>query len=138
MAAAVYPLVSCRAQAVARQTLLANCVVHLFKSSFVPDPTNVLADFTAEECDFSGYSAETIAAWNDPILAPGTGYQILSPLIQFMSAAPNSVTNSVGGIYIVTAGGALHEYIQLQPSEYVPMGGVDQGYPFYLGQFFPV
>ena len=106
------PLVGCLEDATERQTALALSVLHLFKSTFNPDPSNVLADYTAQEADYDGYAAETLTAWNAPLLAPGTGYMISSPQVQFQYVdGVTHTTNTIGGCYLVDASGNLRQTI---------------------------
>ena len=130
------PLEGSLASATAYRTRLANSVVHLFKSSFVPTPSNVLADYTENEADFSGYAAITITAWNTPILGPVSGYMIVSPLVQFVvETADPMVTNTIGGMYLVDSAGVCRRTIIFdQP---IPMEVVGQGLPFFLTEQFP-
>lgn len=106
------------------QTALANSVLRLFKFGFNPTPTTPLADFITNECDFDGYAPITIAAWNDPILA-GAAYAIFAPVQAFRwEHDTEDVGNSVGGAFLVTAGGALYQFTIFDPSR--PCQGPDQ------------
>lgn len=136
MATPFYPLSACELQASENQTILALSVVHLFQSSFAPEPSNVLADYTAAEADFSGYAAETLTAWFDPILAPGSGYMIQSPWTQFaFDSTPGTPTNNIGGCYLLSAGGAIRLTVIFdQP---IPMEVHGQGIGFNLTLFYP-
>lgn len=131
-----FPLEGCLTTATAVRTALANSVLHLFKSSFVPEPGSPLSEYTAAECDFDGYAAVTMANWNTPILAPGTGYMIGSPLVQFTWAhVADDVGNLVGGAYVVDAAGKLRlTVIFTQP---IPMQQAGQGIPINLVWLFP-
>jgi len=103
-------------EATATKTALANSVLHCFKSPFAPTPTSVLADFTAQECDFDGYAPATIAAWEDPVLA-GAAYAIFAPTQVFRwDLDTDAVGNQVGGTYLVTAGGLLYQYTIFDPT----------------------
>lgn len=136
MAQQFNPLAGCLATATAMRTALAASILHLFKSGFSPTPSNVLADYTAQECDFDGYLAATIAAWNAPILAPDTGYMIGSPLVQFAwEHDTDDVGNDVGGCYLVDSLGVLRLAIVFtQP---IPMQVAGQGLPINLIMLFP-
>lgn len=123
-------LVGCKAIATTEKAALANAIVHLFKSGFHPTPANVLADFNAQECDFDGYVAVTIAAWGDVVLASGNaGYAILGVLCEYLWVLNvDAIQNTVGGWYIETAGGVLRNYFEF--AEGVPMQGPDQSTSF--------
>jgi len=113
-----------RIEAVAGKARLANSVLHLFKFGFSPTPTSTLADFEANECDFDGYAAKTIATWSDPVLA-NVAYAIYAPTQTFAwSHVADDVGNAVGGAFLVTAGGDLYQYTIFDPSR--PCQGPDQ------------
>lgn len=110
--------------ATANKTRNANSVLHLFKQGFLPTPASVLADFTAEECDFDGYAAATIAAWGDPVLA-GQAWATYAPTQTFRWVLDvDAVGNMVGGWYLVTAGGELIMYGIYDPA--IPAQGPGQ------------
>lgn len=128
-------LTGAKTEAAAGKTRLANSVLHLFKSGFTPSPTSILADFTAQECDYDGYAALTMAAWSDPVLA-GSGYIIYSPTQTFPWAhVADDVGNQVGGAYVVLAGGSLYSYIIFDPTR--PMQGPDQAVIVQPTDFYP-
>lgn len=94
---------------------LANSVLHLFKLGFVPDPTTQLAAFLAQECDYDGYAAKTIAVWADPVLA-GLAYAIFAPIQTFRwDHVAEDIGNAVGGAFLVTSGGDLYQYTTFDP-----------------------
>lgn len=123
--------------ATAFRTAMASCVVHLYTDALgTPSPATLLADFTANEATYSGYAAQTIANLNTPILAPGTGYMCVSPLLQFaVTFADPQVTNMIRGVYVVDAAGNLRRVIQFVQD--IPMEIVAQGIPFFLTWTFP-
>lgn len=131
MATTFFPLASCEFQAGLLQTALASSVAHLFQDTLTPDVTTPLADYTAAECDYSGYSDQTYTAWFDPILAEGSGYMIQSPWLQFaFDDTPGTPTNVAAGCYVVTSGGELfYTVIFTQP---IPMQVHGQGIGFNL------
>lgn len=111
-------------EADAAKTRMAASVMHLFKQGFTPSPTSILADFTAAECDFDGYTAATIAAWAAPVLA-GTGYMTYAPAQTFpWTHVADDIGNQVGGHYLVTAGGDLIGYTIYDPT--IPAMGPGQ------------
>lgn len=130
------PVSGCQVSADEMKTELASSVLHLFKSSFTPTPSNVLADYTAAEADYDAYAAITITAWQNPILAPGTGYMILSGLQQFnVGGTDPTVGNVIGGCYLVDAAGAIRlAVIFTNP---IPMEMAGQGIPITLTMLFP-
>jgi len=135
MSVQFFPLEGCRESATEMQTVLASSVLHLFQDSLDPDPSTPLADYTAAEADFTGYAAETLTAWNTPILAPGTGYMIGSPLVQFEVGAAPSVTNVINGCYLVDAAGDLRMVVIFTSP--IPMQLDGQGLPINLVWLFP-
>lgn len=136
MSVQFFPVAGCGVTAAAVRAALANSVLHLFKSDLAPNPSTPLADYTAAEADYASYSAITIAAWNAPILAPGTGYMIGSPLVQFAWAtAGEDVGNVIGGCYLVDSAGNLRMSVTFtQP---IPMQQAGQGIPINLVWLFP-
>lgn len=131
-----YPLAGTLAQAEERQTAYAASVVHLFKSSLVPTPATVLADYEAAEADYDSYAPITLTAWAGPILAPGTGYMILSPGVLFTVGATDPVTpNTVGGFWLEDAAGDLRLVGMFEPT--LPMQLAGQGIPLNLLDLFP-
>lgn len=136
MSTQAFPLSGCLASALQMQTTLANSVLHLFKAAFAPTPSSILADFNGAECDYDSYAVLTFTAWNTPILSPGSGYMIQSPLVQFFFPTGGAgVGNSVGGCYLVDAAGVLRLYVIFtQP---IPMQVPGQGIPISLLWFFP-
>lgn len=130
------PLAGAALTAAEMKTVLEDSVVKLFKSSFTPDPSNVVADYDAAECDFDGYASITIEDWAAPILSPGSGYMINSPLLQWSWAFDTLGTgNDVGGLWVEDSTGALRmALIFTQP---IPMQLAGQGLPVSLVILFP-
>lgn len=107
MPTSFYPLASCRIMAEEMQTALAASSARLFQSSLTPDPSTLLAAYTAAIATFSGYASKTID-FNDPILAEGSGFMIQSEWIQWaFDPTPGTPTNEVKGVYLVDAGGDI-------------------------------
>jgi len=106
-------------------TQMANGVLHLFKSSFNPTPTSLLADFLAAECDFDGYAPKTIVAWTSPPILSGVAYTIYAPTQTFLwEFDAEGIGNQVGGMFYVLAGGELYRYTTFSPT--LPMQGPSQ------------
>lgn len=135
MSVQVIPLAGCLVDATAWRTSMANSDVHLFKSDFTPSASSSLADFTANEADYTGYEELTIAAWLAPILSSGSGYMVTSPLVQFTTGDTDPTEgNIIGGAYIVDAAAKLRMYVVFtQP---IPMQVAGQGIPVSLTAFF--
>lgn len=130
-----YTLEACKQCATERQTAYAASVLHLFKAALVPTSSTTKAEFTADECDFDDYVTKALAAWNAPILAPGSGYEIVSPLVQWACAADQVVSNDVGGCWMEDAGGIVRMCVVFDTP--LPMALADQGIPLSLVDFFP-
>jgi hypothetical protein len=127
--------VSAATQAAAAVTRMANCVMHLFKSSFAPTPTSPVADFAAAECDFDGYAAITIATWHAAVLA-GNAWAIYAPTQTFLwTHVSADVANSVGGYWLQLSGGALDDYAVFDPAE--TMAGAGQAVIRTPSKLFP-
>lgn len=132
-----YPLSGCKKQAELMQANLALGDVRLFQSSLSPDPTTPLADYTSAECDFDGYTADgiSVTAWNAPGLDPLGGYSIGSPVVQWLSATPQTAPNLVGGFYVVDADGDMIAVGVFDSP--LPMQVPDQILPIDLRLVFP-
>ena len=90
------------------QTALAASDMHLFKTGTVPlTPLTELTDLDAVEADYTGYAAQTIAAWFAPLLNGLGGASIESGLLQFAITAPYTVGNMIQGWYLTETGGDL-------------------------------
>lgn len=130
------PLSGCLANATQQQAAFAASMLHLFQSTFVPDPSNVLADYTAAEATYTGYEALEMTTWNSPILAPGTGFMIQSPEVQFSTGDTDPATgNLIGGCYLVDSTGALR--ITIIFASPIPMQLAYQGIPINIVYLFP-
>jgi hypothetical protein len=124
------------ATALLLQTALAGCKLRLFKSSFTPTPSSTFAEYQAAQADYDTYGQITIAAWNVPILAPGSGYMMLSPLDQFAVGANNPATpNLIGGCYVIDAANVVRQTIIFTSP--VPMQLAGQGIPITITIPFP-
>lgn len=137
-----YPLEACLENATERKTALAAMVVHLYQvgtGPFVPDGSTTLAELTTNTATYDGYATQTVAAWLTPILAPGTGYQIVMPTLQFDYVdGVGHVSNIIGGAYFVDAGGVLRGILALDPGEYLTFAVNGQGWPITgVSLFFP-
>lgn len=136
MSTAFKSLPGCKRAAGLNQAALANSVVHLFKASLSPSPSTPLADYTAAEADFDGYTAQTITAFLNPSLAPGSGYQIQGPIQQFEWAHVSAdVANSIAGAYLVDSTGVLIDVIIFTAP--ITMAGPDQAILVSFVELFP-
>lgn len=103
--------------AVAAQTALENAVMHLFiAGEITPTPLSTAADFLAAEANFDGYAPATIATWAAPVLA-GSAWAIYAPTQTFRYTFSAGAVNSIGGYFIITAGGDLLGYTTFNPAE---------------------
>lgn len=131
-----YPLESCLQQADERQAVYAASVLHLFKSTLVVDASTTKADLEAAEADYDAYVAQTLTAWFAPILAPGTGYMIASPLVQFSTGVTDPVVpNTIGGFWFEDAAGHVRGIGTFNPA--LPMQLANQGIDLNLVDLFP-
>lgn len=89
----------------AAQTARALSVIKLFKAGFEPTPDNVVADYDAEEADYSDYAPQTVTAWLDPAKADTGGWRITAPTSQFLCDGDQAVGNMIGGFWVELAGG---------------------------------
>lgn len=119
-----------------RQTALALSKLRLFKSTFLPTAVSVKQDFVDNECDFDTYVEKTLTAWFNPILAPGSGYLIESPLVQFGPLVdPVVVGNVVGGYWVEDAAGIVRDVVVF--ANYANMQTAGQGIPLNDVIVFP-
>lgn len=88
------------------QAELANCVVSLFQENITPSKNSVKADYEAAECDFSGYTTKTVAAFNDPAIDGNNDAIMLSPQTTWTQTA-DTITNTVYGGWVENAAGDL-------------------------------
>lgn len=138
MASLWYPLAGCQASADERQTAYAGLSVRLYKSTLVPAPSDVLADYVAAEADYDGYAPQTMTAFFEPILAPVSGYLIQSPQVQFAYVdGATHVTNTVGGAFFVDGGGKLRMVLALQTAEWIGFAVNGDGWSFNIIDVFP-
>ena len=127
----MYTLAAAIKKANILKTALAASKLRAYKAPFVPSPTSVKADFVANECDYSGYTAggETITAFGTPYLDPAGGATIAAPSIQFQGATASPfVSNGINGFWIETSGGDLLTYWPLTSP--VNITSPDDGVPF--------
>lgn len=130
------PLSGCLASALSLQTAFAASMLHLFQQTLVPDPSTPLSDYTSAEADYDNYTALEFTTWNDPILAPGTGFMIQSPEVQFEVGNVDPTTpNLIGGCYLVDAAGK-HRLTVIFTAP-IPMQVAYQGLPINLVYLFP-
>jgi hypothetical protein len=104
--------------------------VRFFKSSFTPNSGTPEADFVTNECDFDGYTPTgyALAAWQAPILGPGNGMSIGSPLVLVTTDPAIVVGNTVGGFWVEDAAGKVIVFgIFRDP---IPMQTPGQGFPW--------
>lgn len=125
-------MAACLTDASTKRTALEDSVVKLYQSTLTPDPSTTVTELDAAECDYGGYAAATITAWGAPILAPGDGYAIYSPQIQFDSVA--GTENLVGGAWIEDDAGNVRAVIPFP--EPIPMGAAGQGFPISFVDYF--
>lgn len=128
---AFYPNAGALLLAAVVQAELAACEIRLFKfGDITPDQATTLAELDAAECDFTGYAAEVVAAWQDPALNALGGAGIQTS-VQFNTASPYTTSNVVGGYYIVDLTGTP-EVLAVQA---FAAPGIEMG---FAGQAIPI
>lgn len=132
------PLVGCAAMANLVKTALASSKLRLFQAPFLPLVGTPRADYLAAEADYSGYTAggAVLTAWFAPILAPYSGYEINSPMVQFaFDSGVGAVGNVISGGWVESAGGVL--YTAFTFDDNIPMGADGNGFPLSVTIPFP-
>lgn len=125
-------MAACLEDATEKRATLANSVVKLYKSTLTPTPSTTVTELDDAEADYGGYASKTLTAWGAPVLAPGNGYAIYSPQVQFDSTP--GATNTVGGAWIEDSDGNVRAVIPFP--EGVPMGLAGQGFPISFVDYF--
>lgn len=135
MSTIFFPLAGCLKSATERRTILASSVMKLFQEGFTPVPADPVASYDAEEADFSGYAAITVTNWSLPMFAPGGGYMISTPLLQFMfDSGVGAVANNIAGAWVEDAAGAPRQTVIF--TDLIPVGADQQGVQFYMVALF--
>jgi len=88
------------------RTALAACEMRLYKAELTVSENTTLAQLEEAEADYSGYAAQDIANFGAVFQTPlGAGIQ--SPLVQFQPTPAPTITNDIGGAFVVDSTGAL-------------------------------
>lgn len=104
---------------------MVNSTLHQFQQGWVPTPSSSAADYAANEADYDGYAAITLATWSAPVLAPGSGWMTFGPQSTFRwTFNVDAVGNSIGGYWVETAGGVVTDYVIYDTAK--PMQGPGQ------------
>lgn len=131
-----YTLQACDEQADERKTAYAGAVVHLGQSSYTPNGSSSKTDLEAAEADYDSYAAETIAAFLGPVLAPGTGFMILSPQVLFEVGNTDPVIgNTIGYWWMEDAAGVVRMVGVFDTP--LPMEMAGQSVPLNIIDLFP-
>ena len=127
---AFYPNAGALRLATVVRTELASSEVRLYKYGDVsPGATTTLAEMDAAECDFTGYAAIVVTNFNVAGLYPLGGASIQTS-VQFATASPYTVGNTVGGFYVVDTNGTDELLIvQAFPDPGISMGAAGQIIP---------
>jgi hypothetical protein len=91
------------------RTALAAGKVRAYKSSFVPTPASLEADFVAAEADFVGYAPIVLGAWSAVGVDSAGQAQTVSADI-FFQATDATTPNLIGGLWLTTAADGIYEY----------------------------
>ena len=113
-----------------KTNLSTTSLVRLFQSSFVPNSGSSQADFVAAEANYDGYTpgGEPLGAWQDPILGPGTGMSMGSPLVLFETDPAIVTGNLIGGFWVEDAASKVITFGKFAAP--VPMQVAFQGFPW--------
>lgn len=111
--------------------LLHNAQLCLFKNNYSPVDATVLGDLT--EADFDGYARITLSTWSAAALDGSNKASSAIASQTFTMSAPAATPNTIYGIYVLTAGGALL-YAERNPAGGITMNTAGQTYS-YLPRF---
>jgi hypothetical protein len=129
------PLEGCLANATERQAVYAASKCDLYKEALSPDPSTPLTAYVAALADYDTYVQKTFTLWFDPGLAPGGGYLISSPAVQWDVGLVDPATqNLIGGFFMRDAGGSLRLAGIFDPS--IPMQFAGQIVPLQIFDLF--
>lgn len=102
----VSPLVGREAIGLDLQTFLAGSKVKLFQNNVLITVNTLKSELTV--ATFTGYADQTITATGDPVIDPiNGGISITMPSFQWTTGDPTTVTNTIYGFWLETAGGDL-------------------------------
>lgn len=107
----ILPLSGAEADITLVKASLVNSVVSLFNETLTPTQTTTKGELEAAEVTHTDYAPKTIAAFAGPYLASVPGYAINSPVQQWIVSTPGE-EQLVGGYWIETAGGVVHDIVQ--------------------------
>lgn len=79
--------------------------LHLYKTQLALSPTMVIGDFTAAECDFTGYAASATLVWGTAFINPSGIPTIDAASVNFVGGSPFTVANTVYGWYLTDGAG---------------------------------
>jgi len=96
-----------------RVTALAAAKLRLFKSTLVPTPTTPRSDFNANVADFTGYADVTLTY--SAVLNDADGGKVALTNRALFSQTADTVTNTIGGMWIDTAGTEVEDYWEFDP-----------------------
>jgi hypothetical protein len=135
-----YSSEACHANASERRTGLANSVLHLIQDT-IPLPITAgvpKATLVANEATYDGYAPITIANFTLPGLAPGDGWMVNQPLVQFGYVDGMAhVHNVIVGAFLLDAGGTVRVLVALLPGEELPFAVNGDVWPLTYAILFP-
>lgn len=128
----LYTNAAALAEANVIQTNLALSLIRLFDESLIPVPGTTLAELEAAETTLVGYPAGgyPVAAYAEPIFAPGGGAVIQSALVQVVYASGAAV--SIGGYWVEDAAGEVRQVFIYDPVR--TLAALGDGFPI-IAQF---
>lgn len=121
-------------EAAAVKTDLALSLLRLFDETLIPDVLTTQADMVAVETALVGYpvGGYPLTAWLGPLLAPGGGAVITTPVVHVAYASGAGV--SIGGGWIETATGEIRCVFVFDPPR--PLAFVGDGFEFIRQLFY--
>jgi hypothetical protein len=110
--------------------LLDTAIVRVFKNDYTPVDGSVLGSFT--EANFTGYAQINMSGWSAAALDGNGKAATTADQVTWTMGTPGT-TNTVYGIYVVTAAGALL-YAERNPSGGILLNTLGQTFS-YLPKF---
>jgi hypothetical protein len=116
--------------------LLDGSKIQLLKELIVPTPAVTLAQCVAAKADYTGYMAQTVAAWQVAAKGPDGLMRVDGDNLQFL-ASGIVVSNTIYGAYMTDTTGMVLQQVWLLPTPIIMGVDVLQAVDFTPCFYFP-